>query len=56
MTLTPEQLASLKEASRPLMLWLNEHCHPHCEAHVDQCSVEITEGLATVKNEEFLRD
>lgn len=56
MTLTNEQRNSLLEAAKPLIQWLNENCHPHCSATVDQSTVKLTEDVATVKTEEFIRD
>lgn len=48
MKLTRDQTESLKQAAQPLIDWMNDNCHPHCEAHVDQTSVEIVEGVAKV--------
>lgn len=56
MTLTPEQRTQLLEAAKPLIKWMNENCHPHCQAHVDQGVVELLEGIATNGTAEFLKD
>lgn len=56
MTLNPMQVAEMKEASKPLMKWIAENCHPHCEATVDCNSVTLTEGIATERTNEFLKD
>ena len=56
MILTPEQMNEMLEAAKPLIRWLNDNCHPHCTALVDQTSVELAEGIATNRTEEFLRD
>ena len=56
MTLTPEQFRALLDAAKPLIKWLNDNCHPHCTARVDQVSVELTEGIATNRTDEFLKD
>lgn len=56
MKLTPEQFNSLLEASKPLMKWMSENCHPHCTACVDQNTVELSEGIAVNKTDEFLKD
>ena len=50
MTLTTDQIKQLEVVSRPLVKWMNENCHPHCEVTVTQCSIEVKEGLATVIN------
>ena len=56
MTLTQEQQQAMLEAAKPLIKWMNENCHPHCTAHVDQNNIELTEGIATNRTDEFLRD
>lgn len=56
MILNKEQFDSLLDAARPLIKWLNENCHPHCKAIVDVGGVELVEGIATVKTEEFIVD
>lgn len=48
MKLTRDQTESLKQAAQPLIDWMNDNCHPQCEAHVDQTSVEIVESVAKV--------
>lgn len=56
MILTQEQQQQMLEAAKPLIKWLNENCNPHCTAHVDQNTIELTEGVATNRTDEFLRD
>jgi hypothetical protein len=56
MIITEEQSASMLEAAKPLIKWMNENCHPHCTALVDQMRIELVEGVATNATEEFLRD
>jgi len=56
MIITPEQFDLMLEAAKPLIKWMNENCHPHCTARVDQYRVELMEGIATNQTEEFLRD
>lgn len=56
MILTKEQREAMLEAAKPLIRWLNENCHPHCEAQVDQTSVYLSEGIANEQTNEFLRD
>ncbi len=55
MTITEAQRAEMLAAAKPLIKWLNENCHPHCEATVDQNTVVLTEGVATHCTDEFLR-
>lgn len=49
MTITTEQQTALLEAAKPLMLWLEANCHPHCEVRVNAYDAELTEGIAMVK-------
>jgi hypothetical protein len=54
MILTTEQQHQLELAAIPLIKWLNENCHPHCEVAVDCGSAELKEGIARVVNEGFI--
>jgi len=56
MIITEKQSQEMLEAAKPLIKWMNENCHPHCTAHVDQMQIELTEGIATNKTDEFLKD
>ncbi len=47
MVISEEQRISMLEAAKPLIAWMNENCHPHCAARVDQNTIELTEGVAT---------
>ena len=48
MTLSEEQRESFREAAQPLMKWLSENGHPHCEVTVTSDRAELTEGVASV--------
>jgi hypothetical protein len=56
MKLTKEQSSEMLDAAKPLIKWLNENCHPHCEAHVSQTTVELNEVIASNITNEYLRD
>jgi hypothetical protein len=56
MILSEKQQQEMLEAAKPLIEWMNTNCHPHCTAHVDQNAVELTEGIASNKTDEFLFD
>ena len=56
MTINKEQQANMLEAAKPLIKWLNENCHPHCEFRVSQNSVELVESVALELTDEFLKD
>ena len=45
MITTKEQQESFRIAAEPLMLWLEENCHPHCTAIVDSLRAELVEGI-----------
>jgi hypothetical protein len=56
MILTPEQFAELLEASKPLMKWISDNCHPHCFALVDYCRVTLSEEAGSNLTTEFIKD
>ena len=55
-TITEKQRKEMLEAAKPLIKWLNENCHPHCQAVVDQIGVLVMEGVAMNRTEEFLKE
>ena len=56
MTINEAQRQEMLIAAKPLMEWLNNNCHPHCEVVVGVCTVAVQEVLATNGTEEFLHD
>jgi len=56
MNITKDQGDELLEVSKPLIKWLNENCHPHVIALVEPDRVELVEGLAMIKTDEFIKD
>lgn len=56
MTLSHSQQAELLQAAKPLIQWMNENCHPHCSAVVDQSTVGLSEMVAAEVTTEFLKD
>ena len=56
MNLTPEKEAAFIQASKPLMKYLAENCHPHATVIVSSTNAELLEGILTSTTEEFLRD
>jgi len=56
MIISEDQQASMLEAAKPLIAWMNENCHPHCAARVDQNTIILSEGIATNRTDEFMRD
>lgn len=57
MILTKEGQDKLLEAAKPLMKFLNEECgHPHVQVVVTNDRAELSEGIANVKCDEFVKD
>lgn len=56
MIISEKQREQLLEAAKPLIKWLNENCHPHCQVVVDIGSAELTEAIARAVTEEFIKD
>lgn len=56
MTLTKQQLDKMHEASKPLIKWLNENCHPHCFITVETDRATLSEEVATNITKEFIKD
>lgn len=55
MTLTKEQTDEMLEAAKPLMKWISDNCsHPHCAVTVEAGSVELVEGIAIRRTDEFI--
>ena len=56
MIITEAQRQEMLEAAKPLIKWMNDNCHPHCTAMVDECGLELVEGIATNGTIEFIKD
>lgn len=56
MILSNEQSKQMLEAAKPLIKWMNENCHLHCAATVDQNTVVLTEGITVMRTDEYLRN
>ena len=56
MKLTQEQCKEMLEVSKPLMKWLNNNCHPHVKAIVENDRVELLEGVAMSKTDKFIKE
>ncbi len=51
-----EKAEEMLNAAKPLMKWLSENTHPHCEVKVTSTDAELLEGVARMKTEEFVQD
>ena len=47
---------TFKDASKPLIQWLNENANPHASVIVDCTSAELLTGEIAVNTKEFLKD
>jgi hypothetical protein len=56
MVLTKEQIKELEEVSKPLMKFLSDNFHPHIKVIVESNTVEILEGSAMVRNDDYTID
>ena len=56
MILTKEQSEEFKEASKPLVKWLNENCHPHVTVIVTPGRAELSEGICSRPIVDYIKD
>lgn len=56
MILTEDQITQLEEASKPLVKFLCDNFHHHVYVIVNPTGVEMVQGIASVKIEEFIKD
>lgn len=56
MILSKKQIKEFEEASKPLVKFLCDNCHPHVAVIVEPNGAEILEASARVKIEEFIKD
>ena len=49
-------VAEITEASKPLIKLLAEKYNPHTVIHVHSGGAELLQGVATIINEEFIKD
>lgn len=52
MILNDAQIKDFEAAATPLMLWLEDNCHPHCKAVVDSRRAEVIEQLVGIIKKE----
>jgi hypothetical protein len=58
MIMTKDQIAEFEVAARPLIKFLNrtDIFHPHVEATVHCAGATISEGVASIKVEDYIQD
>ncbi len=43
-------------ATRPLIKWLNENCHPHVAVIVENDGAQLFEGVCSFRTQDFIKD
>jgi len=56
MILNKQQRIEFEEASRPLIKWLNENCHPHVIAIIEPNRAQLTESINSVPINDYIQD
>lgn len=56
MILSEQQQTEFEAATRPLVKWLNENCHPHVTAIIDPGRAELVEGVFSTPITDYIRD
>lgn len=55
MNLNENQRKEMLEKAKPLIKWMVDNCHPHCECIVNQTDITLVEGVARNQTFEFLK-
>lgn len=56
MILTKQQQIDFETAAIPLIIWLNENCHPHVSAIVEPSRIELVEGIFSMPVNDYVPD
>ncbi|MHB1328007.1 MAG: hypothetical protein ACYC2K_07380 [Gemmatimonadales bacterium] len=56
MILNEQQRREFEAVTRPVIEWLNKNCHPHVSVVIDITSAELSEGVAAVRTNDYIRD
>lgn len=56
MILSKQQMMEFEAASKPLIKWLNENCHPHVTVIIDCGSANLSEGICRVVVKDYIKD
>lgn len=56
MIIKESERKEFEEAAKPMIKWLNDNCHPHVHVMIDCSSAELSEGVCTILNDEFIKD
>jgi hypothetical protein len=55
MTLTEQQRMEFAALTRPVIEWLNKNCHPHVSVVIEPTSAELSEGVAAIHTNDYIR-
>lgn len=55
MNISEEQRAEFERIAKPVIEWMNNNCHPHTTVVITTTTAELSEGIATVYTEEFIK-
>lgn len=56
MILTEQERREFEDVTRPVMEWLNKTCHPHVTVTIEPTRAELSEGVAAVVTNDYIRD
>ena len=56
MVFKEEERKEFEQATRPLMKWLSDNCHPHVCVIVDCSRAELNEGVVSFVTEDYVKD
>lgn len=51
-----ERQVAFDEVVKPVIKFLNDHCHPHCHIVIDSTKAELSEGIQSVVTLEYVKD
>ena len=55
MILTEQQRVEFEALTRPVIEWLNKNCHPHVSEVIEPTSAELSEGVAAIHTNDYIR-
>lgn len=56
MILTEQERQAFEAVTRPVIEWLNKNCHPHVTVVIDTTSAELSEGVWSIRTNDYIRD
>ena len=56
MVINKKQREAFHKAAKPMIKFLNDNCHPHCHVTIDCGGAELSEGVASIVDDSFIKD